>query len=115
MFRPLLLVLVCIAALDAQAPPAPGVVGLGGLVQISGLNLGPARGTTTSGTPWATKLADVEVGIVGKSAPAPAANVGAMGASPLGNLFSANAPANTVSAVAYDGHRQVGIIVVRVP
>lgn len=49
--------------------PAPGVVGLGGLAQITGLNLGPAEAATASGTPWPTKLADVQVTIGGKPAP----------------------------------------------
>src|SRR2546423_15156179 len=49
--------------------PAPGTVGLGGLVQISGLNLGPLEGATAEGTPWPTRLAGTQVTIGGKAAP----------------------------------------------
>jgi len=49
--------------------PAPGTVAQGGLVEISGLNLGPAAGATTPGTPWPTQLAGVQVEIGGKAAP----------------------------------------------
>ena len=81
-----MLAIACAAALYAQAPtapvvgargvtnffrqePAPGIVGLGGLVQITGLNLGPVEGAVASGTPWPMKLADVQVGIGGRPAP----------------------------------------------
>ena len=49
--------------------PAPGVVGLGGLVQIVGLNLGPPEGITATDTPWPTRLGDTQVIIGGKAAP----------------------------------------------
>ena len=81
-----LLALVCVTALRAQAPtapvisargvtnffteePAPGTVALGGLVEISGLNLGPPEGATASATPWPTKLGDVQVVLGGRLAP----------------------------------------------
>ncbi|MEO8595043.1 MAG: hypothetical protein ABI759_17115 [Candidatus Solibacter sp.] len=49
--------------------PAPGIVGLGGLVQIVGLNLGPPEGATATEVPWPTRLADTQVIIGGKPAP----------------------------------------------
>src|ERR1039458_9643686 len=49
--------------------PAPGIVGLGGLVQIGGLNLGPPEGITATDLPWPTRLGDTEVVIGGKAAP----------------------------------------------
>src|SRR5258708_8093330 len=49
--------------------PAPGIVGLGSLVQISGLNLGPPEGVTAEGTPWPTRLAETQVIIGGRPAP----------------------------------------------
>jgi uncharacterized protein (TIGR03437 family) len=49
--------------------PASGIVGLGGLVRISGLNLGSPDGATADGVPWATRLVDRQVIIGGKSAP----------------------------------------------
>ncbi|HEY1496257.1 MAG TPA: hypothetical protein VGF49_17015 [Candidatus Solibacter sp.] len=49
--------------------PAPGVVGLGGLVQVVGLNLGPPEGLTTTDLPWPTRLGNVQVIIGGKAAP----------------------------------------------
>src|ERR1043165_1034361 len=75
-----------VALLQAQAPtapvisargvtnfftqePAPGTVAQGGLVQITGLNLGPPEGATASGTPWPTRLGDVQVMLGGRPAP----------------------------------------------
>lgn len=49
--------------------PAPARVGLGGLVQITGLNLGPEGGAKASGTPWPAELGDVKLMIGGKQAP----------------------------------------------
>src|SRR3954452_11761092 len=49
--------------------PAPGVVGVGGLVQINGLNFGPPEGITATDVPWATRLGDTQVIIGGKPAP----------------------------------------------
>jgi uncharacterized protein (TIGR03437 family) len=49
--------------------PAPGTVGLGSLVQIVGLNLGPPEGLTTTEIPWPTRLGNVQVVIGGKAAP----------------------------------------------
>src|SRR5579883_959630 len=82
-----LFVLACGAALVlAQAPPtapviaargvtnyftqepAPGTLALGGLVQISGLNLGPLDGATATDTPWPTQLGGTQVIIGGKPA-----------------------------------------------
>src|SRR5512142_1468719 len=85
MFRLLLVLASSAAALVAQAPtnpvisargvtnyftqdPAPGTVAQGGLVQIAGLNLGPAEGITAASTPWPAKLGDVQVVIGGKPA-----------------------------------------------
>src|ERR1035438_3340881 len=48
--------------------PAPGTVGLGGLVQISGLNLGPPEGIKATDLPWPAKLGDTTVVIGGKAA-----------------------------------------------
>jgi uncharacterized protein (TIGR03437 family) len=76
----------CAALLCAQAPtapvisargvtnfftqePAPGIIGLGGLVQIGGLNLGPPEGMTATDLPWPTRLGDTTVVIGGKPAP----------------------------------------------
>src|SRR5262249_10442230 len=84
--RSTLLASLCFAALFAQAPtapvigargvtnffmqdPAPGTVGLGGLVQINGLNLGPPEGAVADSIPWPTRLAGVQVVIGGKLAP----------------------------------------------
>ncbi len=82
-----LLAVACAVALQAQAPPtapvvsargvtnlftqepAPGTVALGGLVEITGLNLGPPEGVKAEATPWPTRLADVVVVIGGKPAP----------------------------------------------
>jgi uncharacterized protein (TIGR03437 family) len=49
--------------------PAPGVVGLGSLVQIVGLNLGPPDGDKATEIPWPTRLGNVQVFIGGKPAP----------------------------------------------
>jgi uncharacterized protein (TIGR03437 family) len=49
--------------------PTPAHVGLGGLVQISGSNLGPPEGATAAGAPWPTELGGVQVFISGKPAP----------------------------------------------
>ena len=49
--------------------PAPGIIGLGGLVQIGGLNLGPPEGITATDLPWPTRLGDTTVVIGGKPAP----------------------------------------------
>src|ERR1041385_1935925 len=49
--------------------PAPGLVGLGGLVQINGLNLGPPEGAAADSIPWPTRLAGTQVAIGGKPAP----------------------------------------------
>src|SRR5436190_21172881 len=49
--------------------PAPGTVGLGGLVQINGLNLGPPEGLTADTIPWPTRLGNTQVIIGGKAAP----------------------------------------------
>jgi len=46
--------------------------------------------------------------------PPPTANPAAAAATP-GQLMSANARANTVNAVAYNGARQAGVMVVRIP
>lgn len=48
--------------------PAPGTVAQGGLVQILGLNLGPAEGATATSTPWPTTLGGTQVAIGGKAA-----------------------------------------------
>jgi uncharacterized protein (TIGR03437 family) len=93
--RRLLLALAGAAMLQAQAPtapvisargvtnfftqePAPGTVALGGLVQISGLNLGPPEGATAAGTPWPTRLADVQVVVGGRLAPLYSVSPGAI-------------------------------------
>src|ERR1017187_6221862 len=49
--------------------PAPGTVGLGGMAQIKGLNLGPPEGITATALPWPTLLGDTSVVIGGKAAP----------------------------------------------
>jgi uncharacterized protein (TIGR03437 family) len=49
--------------------PAPGSVALGGLVQITGLNLGPVDGATATDVPWPTQLGGTQVIIGGKAAP----------------------------------------------
>src|SRR5204863_3079046 len=49
--------------------PAPGTVGLGGLVQINGLNLGPPEGLIADTIPWPTRLGNTQVIIGGKAAP----------------------------------------------
>ncbi|MCU1234317.1 MAG: hypothetical protein JWP63_2284, partial [Candidatus Solibacter sp.] len=49
--------------------PAPGVVGLGSLVQIVGLNLGPPDGLMAAEIPWPTQLGNVQVIVGGKAAP----------------------------------------------
>jgi len=83
--RPLLALALCAFA-HAQAPtapvisargvtnfftqePAPGIVAQGALVQIAGLNLGPAEGATAATTPWPTRLGGTQVVIGGKAAP----------------------------------------------
>jgi uncharacterized protein (TIGR03437 family) len=83
--RPLLFLALCSFA-HAQAPtapvisargvtnfftqdPAPGVVAQGALVQIAGLNLGPADGATATAPPWPTRLGGTQVVIGGKAAP----------------------------------------------
>jgi len=83
--RPLLVLALCSLA-HAQAPtapvisargvtnfftqePAPGIVAQGALVQIAGLNLGPAAGATADTTPWPTRLGGAQVVIGGKPAP----------------------------------------------
>lgn len=38
--------------------PAPATVARGGILQITGLNLGPSRGLTASTTPLPTSLGD---------------------------------------------------------
>src|SRR5438132_12400411 len=58
--------------------PAPGTVALGGLVQISGLNLGPPEGATADGTPWTPRLAGTQVIIGGKPAPIYSVSPGAI-------------------------------------
>src|ERR1051326_2520241 len=87
LFRRFLFAGIALAALlHAQAPtapvisargvtnfftqePAPGLVGLGGLVQINGLNLGPPEGAAADSIPWPTRLAGTQVAIGGKPAP----------------------------------------------
>lgn len=49
--------------------PAPSIVARGGIVQISGLNLGPPEGARASGSPLPTKLAEVEVLVNGTAVP----------------------------------------------
>lgn len=49
--------------------PAPATVAPGSIVQITGLNLGPADGATAAAVPWPTQLADVQVSIDGRPAP----------------------------------------------
>ena len=49
--------------------PAPATVGRGGIIQISGLNLGPPEGAQAAGPQWPTQLADVQVLINGNPAP----------------------------------------------
>jgi uncharacterized protein (TIGR03437 family) len=83
--RTLIAGLILAVALSAQAPtapvisargvtnfftqdPAPGTVGLGGLVQINGLNLGPPDGAVASGIPWPTNLGGTQVVVGGKAA-----------------------------------------------
>ena len=41
--------------------PAPGTVGLGGLVQINGLNLGPLDPVLADAIPWPTRLGGSQV------------------------------------------------------
>src|SRR5439155_15342308 len=48
--------------------PAPGTVGLGGLVQINGLNLGPLDPVLADAIPWPTRLGGSQVIIGGKPA-----------------------------------------------
>jgi uncharacterized protein (TIGR03437 family) len=48
--------------------PAPTVVAPGGLIVITGLNLGPAMGAKAEGPTWPTRLADVEVMINARQA-----------------------------------------------
>jgi uncharacterized protein (TIGR03437 family) len=48
--------------------PAPGTVGLGGLVQITGLNLGPPDAVVADSIPWPTRLGGSQVVIGGKQA-----------------------------------------------
>jgi uncharacterized protein (TIGR03437 family) len=83
--RVLFVGVVLAALLSAQAPtapvisargvtnyftqePAPGTVGLGGLVQINGLNLGPPDAVVADTTPWPTRLGGSQVTIGGKAA-----------------------------------------------
>src|SRR6266542_3021023 len=49
--------------------PAPATVGRGGIVQITGLNLGPPGGLKASGPSLPIQLGDVQVLINGKPAP----------------------------------------------
>lgn len=49
--------------------PAPATVAQGAIVQITGLNLGPADPLTATDTPWPDQLGDVQVAIDGKPAP----------------------------------------------
>ena len=56
--------------------PAPAFVGRGGIVQINGLNLGPAVGLKASGTTLPTQLGDVQVLINGKPVPLFSADIG---------------------------------------
>jgi uncharacterized protein (TIGR03437 family) len=83
--RCILVLAACLPLLQGQAPtapvisargvtnfftqePAPGTVAQGGLVQITGLNLGPVEGATAAEIPWPTRLADVQVSIGAKPA-----------------------------------------------
>ena len=76
--------------------PAPGIVALGGLVQITGLNLGPVDGATASDVPWPTQLGGTQVIIGGKPAP----------------LYSV-APGQIVAQVATDANTGLVDVVVR--
>ena len=93
--------------------PAPGTVGLGGLVQISGLNLGPPEGIKATDLPWPTRLGDTTVVIGGKAAPlysvSPGtvlaqvpvdANVGLVSVTVRRGTVSSNAAKVTVAAMA---------------
>ncbi|MEO7650865.1 MAG: hypothetical protein ABIZ80_10400, partial [Bryobacteraceae bacterium] len=44
--------------------PAPSRVARGGLVQISGLNLGPAAGVTAAGLPWPVTVGSPEIQVL---------------------------------------------------
>jgi uncharacterized protein (TIGR03437 family) len=76
--------------------PAPGIVGLGGLVQISGLNLGPPEGATADALPWTTRLAGTQVIIGDKPAP----------------LYSV-APGAIIAQVPYDANAGLVDVIVR--
>src|SRR5436305_623379 len=56
--------------------PAPAIVGRGGIVQINGLNLGPAVTLKATGASLPTQLGDVQVLINGKAAPLYSADIG---------------------------------------
>ena len=51
-------------------------MGRGGIVQINGLNLGPAVGLKASGTTLPTQLGDVQVLINGKPVPLYSVDIG---------------------------------------
>src|SRR5205085_348519 len=76
--------------------PAPGTVGLGGLVQISGLNLGPPESAIADAVPWTTRLAGTQVIIGGKPAP----------------IYSV-APGSIIAQVPYDANAGLVDVVVR--
>src|ERR1043165_9812839 len=58
--------------------PAPGTVGLGGLVQINGLNLGPLDPVVADTLPWPTRLENTQVIIGGKPAALYSVSAGAI-------------------------------------
>ena len=78
--------------------PAPSVVAQGGIVSITGLNLGPPEGAKAAGAPLPTQLGDppVEVLIHGKPAP----------------LFSAS-PERIVAQVPWEAEAGLAEVVVR--